>query len=64
VLASRIVSAANRRTPEQDATAVVVRVRGGREHGHLELSGRPSETVFGHTLAPKQAAGGPHRGER
>jgi protein phosphatase len=50
VLASRIVSLAHRRAPEQDATAVVVRVRGDREPGWLELSVPHRETAFGHTL--------------
>lgn len=51
VLASRIVSAAHRRTPDQDATAVVVRVRGEAEPGWLELSRLPRDTAFGHRLA-------------
>lgn len=50
LLASRIVSAAHRAKPESDATAVVVRVRGERERGWLELSNRPVGTSFGHTL--------------
>ena len=50
VLASRIVSLANRRRPEQDATAVVVRVRGASQPGWLELSLPPRGTAFGHTL--------------
>lgn len=50
VLASRIVSAAQRARPGQDATAVVVRVRGDREPGWLELSNLPRGTRFGHTL--------------
>ena len=50
VLASRIVSAAHRRAPDQDATAVVVRVRGEAEPGWLELSGTPRGTAFGHTI--------------
>ena len=50
VLASRIVSAANRQTPGQDATAVVVRVRGEQEGGWLELSSPWRGTAFGHTL--------------
>jgi serine/threonine protein phosphatase PrpC len=50
LLASRIVSLAHRRVPEQDATAVVVRVRGDREPGWLELSVPLRETAFGHTL--------------
>jgi serine/threonine protein phosphatase PrpC len=52
VLASRIVSEAHRRTPEQDATAVVVRVRQEHEAGWLELSGEPRGTTFGHMLQP------------
>jgi len=51
VLASRIVSAAHRRTPDVDATAVVVRVLGDSEPGWLELSMPPYQTAFGHTLA-------------
>jgi protein phosphatase len=50
LLASRIVSAAGQRDPGADATAVVVRVRGEREPGWLELSRPPSGTSFGHTL--------------
>ncbi len=50
LLASRIVSAAHRRTPSLDATAVVVRVRSERESGWLELSSLPEGTAFGHTL--------------
>jgi len=58
VLASRIVSRANRRSPAEDATAVVVRVHGERERGWLELSGQPEGTAFGHTLPPRQISGG------
>lgn len=50
ILASRIVSAARRRDPELDATAVVVRVRGERERGWIELSEETRGTSFGHTL--------------
>ncbi|NNL86759.1 MAG: SpoIIE family protein phosphatase [Myxococcales bacterium] len=50
VLASRIVSAANRRDSGVDATVVVVRVRGDLEPGWLELSMPPVGTAFGHTL--------------
>ncbi|MGH0029783.1 MAG: PP2C family protein-serine/threonine phosphatase [Myxococcota bacterium] len=50
VLASRIVSAAHRRAPDQDATAVVVRVRGDAEPGWLELSSEPDRTAFGHVI--------------
>jgi len=50
LIASRIVSAANRRAPSVDATAVVVRVRSERESGWLELSSLPDGTAFGHTL--------------
>ncbi len=50
LLASRIVSAAHRRTPSLDATAVAVRVRSERESGWLELSSLPEGTAFGHTL--------------
>jgi protein phosphatase len=50
LIASRIVSAAHRRAPAIDATAVVVRVRSEREHGWLELSSPPEGTAFGHTL--------------
>lgn len=52
LLASRIVSAAHRRAPTLDATAVVVRVRGDREPGWLELSTPLRSTAFGHTLQP------------
>lgn len=55
VVASRIVSAAHRRSPEQDATVVVVRVRGDAQPGWLELSSRPERTRFGHTIPPSQA---------
>ncbi len=55
VLASRIVSAANRLAPDQDATAVVVRVRGEAEPGWLELSDPPARTKFGHTIPVSQA---------
>lgn len=50
VLASRIVSAAQRITPDQDATAVVVRMRRDREPGWLHLSLPARGTAFGHTL--------------
>ena len=52
VLASRIVSAAHRRNPETDATAVVVRVRREAEPGWLELSTPARGTAFGHTHTP------------
>lgn len=55
VLASRIVSAANRRSPDVDATAVVVRVQGDREPGWLALSGEPENTTYGHRLRPQPA---------
>ncbi len=50
VLASRIVSAAHRLAPTQDATVVVVRVRRDAEPGWLELSAPPRRTAFGHTI--------------
>jgi protein phosphatase len=50
LLASRIVSAAQRLDPTLDATVVVVRVRGEREPGWIELSQIPRGTTFGHTL--------------
>jgi serine/threonine protein phosphatase PrpC len=50
VVASRLVSAAHDRSPDVDATAVVVRVRGERERGWIELSSPPFQTAFGHTL--------------
>jgi serine/threonine protein phosphatase PrpC len=50
LLSSRIVSAARHLDPLLDATAVVVRVRGEREPGWLQLSQRPHRTAFGHTL--------------
>lgn len=50
LLASRIVSAAHQRSPDLDATAVVVRVRSEREPGWLELSKPRRGTTFGHTL--------------
>ena len=50
LLASRIVSAAHRRNPGLDATAVVVRVRDEKEPGWLELSFPTRGTTFGHTL--------------
>lgn len=49
-VARRIVSAAHRRAPEVDATAVVVRFRGDREMGWLELSRPLREMTFGHML--------------
>jgi protein phosphatase len=52
ILASRIVAAAHRRAPDQDATAVVVRVRREQEAGWLELSSPARGTTFGHTLQP------------
>jgi protein phosphatase len=52
ILASRIVSEAHRRRPDEDATAVVVRVRGELEPGWLELSLPSRDTTFGHTLQP------------
>lgn len=50
VAASRIVAAAHLRAPDLDATVVVVRVQGEHEFGWLELSRRPFETSFGHSL--------------
>jgi len=50
VLASRIVSAANRLAPDQDSTAVIVRVLPARRPGWLSLSGPPSATRFGHLV--------------
>ncbi len=50
VVASRIVSAAHQRTPDVDATVVVVRVLGDREPAWLELSLPPYQTAFGHRL--------------
>jgi protein phosphatase len=50
LLASRIVAAAHQRSPDQDATAIAVRVRGDRRIAALELSGEPRGTRFGHTL--------------
>ncbi len=52
VLASRIASLAHRETPSDDATVVVVRVRGDKEPGWLELSIPPRDTLFGHRLVP------------
>jgi protein phosphatase len=53
ILASRIVSEAHRRRPNEDATAVVVRVRSELEPGWLELSLPSRGTTFGHTLQPR-----------
>ena len=50
LLASRIVSAAHRENPHQDATVVVVRVRGDSEPAWLWLSEEPRPTAFGHTV--------------
>jgi protein phosphatase len=50
LLSSRIVSAARRRNSAVDATAVVVRVRGERGQGWLEVSQPTSGTAFGRTL--------------
>jgi protein phosphatase len=58
LLASRIVATAHRRVPQQDATAVVVRVRGEREPGWLELSEPRRGTAFGHTLERSQRGAG------
>ena len=51
MLASRIVSEANRRDAHHDATAVVVRVRSEGERAWLALSRPPRESDFGHALA-------------
>lgn len=51
LLASRIVARAHSRQPAQDATAVVIRVRGDEEVGWLQLSNSPTGTSFGHTLS-------------
>ncbi len=51
VLASRIVSKAHERNPDQDATAVVVRVRGERERGGVEISRPMLETAYGRTAS-------------
>jgi protein phosphatase len=51
VLASRIVSAAHERNPDQDATAVVVRVRGDRDRSGLESSRPTLETAYGRTAS-------------
>ncbi len=53
LLASRIVSAANRLRPDHDATVVVVRVAGDDEARRLELSDPPHPTAFGHALPPR-----------
>ncbi len=50
LLASRIVSAAHKRTPSQDATAVAVRVRKEHDPGWIELSSPSRGTTFGHTI--------------
>lgn len=55
LLASRIVSEAHRRNSANDATAVVIRVRGEAEPGWLALSSEPRDTAFGHTLEPVSA---------
>lgn len=56
LLASRIVSAAHRQSPDFDATAVVVRVLRATEPAWLELSTQPRGTTFGHTLELPGAA--------
>lgn len=50
VLASRIVSAAYRGSPDQDSTAVVIRVRGDREPGWLEQSVPIKGTTVAQTI--------------
>ncbi len=50
LLASRIVGLGNRMNPSADTTAVVVRIRGEREPGWLELSSEPRGVSFGHTI--------------
>lgn len=50
-LASRIISAAHEKDPDQDATVVVVRVRGEDDPAWLWLSTTPRETAFGHAVA-------------
>ncbi len=50
VLASRIVSVANREHSDQDATAVVVRVQHERDPGWLGVSEPTRGTSYGHTL--------------
>jgi serine/threonine protein phosphatase PrpC len=51
LLASRIVSAAQRDDPEVDATAVAIRVRSAGEPGWLSLSQSPRDVSFGHALS-------------
>ncbi len=50
ILASRIVSAANRQAPHDDATAVVLRVGGLGRPDWLEASRSPRATTFGYAL--------------
>ena len=50
-LAARIVAAARRVDPDQDATVVVVRVSSDDEPAWLSLSDPPQSTGFGHTVA-------------
>ncbi|MBW2500180.1 MAG: serine/threonine-protein phosphatase [Deltaproteobacteria bacterium] len=50
ILASRLVAAAHRREPHNDATVVVVRIREPFERAHMELSHPPRRTAFGHVL--------------
>lgn len=64
LLSSRIVSAARRRDPCMDATAVVVRVCAEREAGWFELSELPQPTAFGHTLRRPVPPPAPRKSER
>lgn len=50
VLASRIVSAANRSASDQDSTVVIVRALPERRPGWLSLSGPARATRFGHVV--------------
>lgn len=50
-LASRLVSAAHLENPDQDATVVVVRVRGEFGKALLWLSDVPRSTSFGHAVS-------------
>lgn len=57
VLASRIVSAANRRNPEADATVVVVRVRSSADTSWLDISLPSGGDRVAHTRAPSRESG-------
>jgi len=58
LLASRLVSAAHRAAPGQDATVVVVRILRDEQRGWLAVSNEPRPTSFGHRIHSGAAAAG------